>query len=61
MVTGKGVPGGRKSSEEEEDIGRVIEVGAESTNGKPEWANVTEVTEGPGRQRYNAAVRSDRG
>jgi hypothetical protein len=38
---GKGVPGGRKSCEEEEDIG-VIEVGAESTNGKPEWANVTE-------------------
>jgi hypothetical protein len=35
-VTGKGVPGGRKSCEEEEDIGRMesntSRLGAESTN-----------------------------
>lgn len=54
-VTGKGVPGGRKSCEEEEDIGR-LEVGAESTNGKLEWAERD--LRG---LRYNTAVRSGRG
>ena len=51
--TGKGVPGGRKSGEEEEDIGTLESNRSRRGNQR---ANVTRR-----RQTYNAAVTSERG